>query len=123
MSMRYVVRCYDSLREFYREADPRLREFSGEVDYGVHWTDPLLPGQVAGHPRWRVSWIENSGEVYAVAAQRFGPVRLYGAVPGREAAEVFLAGWAHHCGPGGLAWIESLFRAREEAGDAGAVRD
>jgi hypothetical protein len=116
----YTVRLDDSLDAFYREADPRLREFSGEVDFGVHWSDPLLPAQVAGWPRWRVAWVRETGEVYAVCQHPFADrrsVRLYGAVEGQEAAEKFLAGWEHHCRAGGLAWLEGLFEARwEEAG-------
>lgn len=113
---RYVVRGYASLEHFYDEEPPASRRRSCEVDYGVMWSDPLLPGQVPpGFPRWRVAWVENTGEVYAVCASADGtgrcPVRLYGAVWGRDAAEELLDGWAEACpSTGSLAWLEARFR-------------
>jgi hypothetical protein len=128
----YVVRGYESIEAFYAEpADPLARERSAESDYGVHWTDPLLHGQLWAPP-WRVALVFGTGEVYAACHMADGtgkrPVRLYGVIPGwpgvgrdeawdspamdacREAAERFLDGWADRCGPGGLWWLEGLFR-------------
>jgi hypothetical protein len=108
------MRAYDSVEEFYRDADPRLRERSPEIDFGVHWTDPLLPGQLPpGYPGWRVSWCEHSGEVYAachVSVAGLGrPVRVYGVVHGRDELERAMDGWVDHCGTGGLWWLEQRF--------------
>ena len=112
---RYSVQLFDSIDAFYDDAEPHERRYSPEVDFGVHWTDPALPNEIPGAlPRWRVSWIANSGEVYAVRDWD-GPVRLYGAVQGQEAVEDFLDGWVDHCGPGGLAWVEQRFRGLTNA--------
>jgi hypothetical protein len=53
------------------------RHFSPEADYGVHWHD----GDERW-PEWRVSYIRDTGEVYAVCTGRgLGPVWLLGVVP------------------------------------------
>jgi hypothetical protein len=106
------VQLFESIDAFYDDAGPYLRRLAPEVDFGYFWTDPALPGEnPRGLPHWRVSWIEGTGEVYAVR-DFGGPVRLYGVVPGgRHAVEAFLDGWVDHCGPGGLAWLEQRFRS------------
>jgi hypothetical protein len=112
----YRVLGFDSIEKFYA-ADPEGRRNSAEVDYGVHWTDPPIPGELPENGRrWRVSWVANTGEIYAVCHVADGKgnrvVRLYGQVPGREEAERFLEDWADHCTEtGGLAWVEGLFAA------------
>jgi hypothetical protein len=119
----YTVRGYPSLDAFYDAAGPSLRRRSPEVDYGMHWSDPLLPGELPGR-RWRVSWIEKTGELYAVAHLRDGqgscPVRLYGVVMTRADAEDIMRGWEHQCPrQGGLSWIEQRFAARHESRSRG----
>lgn len=90
---------FDTLEAFY--ADER-RARSGEVDFGVWWT---LPGQ--RWPNWRVSWVRDTGEVYAVAqTSKKGPVVARSGFPTREAVEAALEGWTGHCGRGGgLGWL------------------
>jgi hypothetical protein len=128
---RYTVACYDSKDDFYDEAGPRARRWSMERDFGVMWTDPLLPGQAGpGWPNWRVSLVVDTGDVYAECATpdprtRKCPVRLYGrlAAGDADAAEAVLANWWDYCHTGGqtidglgggLMWLERIFRARHE---------
>jgi phosphoserine phosphatase len=89
---------FHSTDEFYAAREQRRR--SMELDFGCWWTeretDPLT---------WRVSWIEDTGETYAVSSR--GEVRLFpGTRSTREAIELALEGWSQHCGPGGLRWTE-----------------
>lgn len=100
-----VVKTHPSIEEFYNGAPPEERRLSPEVDFGDLWTDVPNPFQITGTlPCWRVSWVVNTGEVYAVES-RSGEVRVYGVIEGRERVESYLCGWAEHCGVGGLAWI------------------
>ena len=64
---------FPSIEAFYD--DRPERRTSGEADYGVHW-------QVNGRPwpQWRVSYVQATGEVYAVE-RGAGPVRVLGVVP------------------------------------------
>lgn len=99
---------FDTLEGFYT-ADERRRR-SGEVDFGVWWT---LPNS---HVTWRVSWVADTGELYAVAShhtggRELGPVRLCGVFPTRQLVEEVLEGWAERCGPGGLAWLQRICAA------------
>jgi hypothetical protein len=107
-----VMRYYACLEAFYNSAPPAQRRYSPELDFGVHWTDLPLPGEIpAALPRWRVSWIEHTGEVYA-ARDAGGPVRVYGRIHGRNQIEVALDGWARHCGGrGSLWWLEQRMDA------------
>ena len=119
---RSSVQNFASLDAFYGAVAPRLRQFSPELDYGVHWTDPPFPDEIPGAlPRWRVSWVERTGELYAVCdradATGHRPVRVYGVVHGRAEIEGFLEGWSDHCGPGGLAWLEGHFAERARSAD------
>jgi len=99
-------RTWPSIEAFYDD-DPRRRH-SGECDYGVWWSEPE-----PDFPRYRVSYIEVTGEVYSVALRPGvdGPVFLLAVVPpdtGRcyyETLDALLDGWAEHCGPGGLSWV------------------
>lgn len=76
------------------------RKVSLEVDFGVHW-------EVGGQswPRWRVSWIEGTGELYAIplippdysmAVWRKDnrPVVILGTFKDRESVEAAMAGWS-----------------------------
>lgn len=99
------MKTYPSIEAFYDEAPPEERRFSPEVDFGVFWTDEPGPAVYANAlPLWRVSWVENTGEVIAVE-HRSGEVRVYGAVEGRDNVEMLFGDWAEHCGVGGLAWV------------------
>ena len=72
-------------------ADP-ARARSPEVDFGAWWRHEHDPG---GYP-WRVSWIERTGELYAVEMRpgRGRRVIVLGKYPTREAVEAALEGWA-----------------------------
>ena len=81
---------------------------SQEFDYGVHWRQGTDTSD-----RWRVSYIQATGEVYA--RREYSPlVVVLGVVPPDEAEggpwyrtlERILDGWEHRCGkPGGLEWV------------------
>jgi len=97
---------FSSIEEFY--ADNEVRRNSPEADYGVWWTSPRDPGY------WRVSYIQATGEVYAVLV-RGGTVEILGTVsPDTDAVgEVYyrylnriLKGWADVCGTAtSLEWV------------------
>lgn len=68
--------------------DPR-REPSPEVDYGWHWyLNPRARAHCQG-PTWRVSWIQNTGELYATDGERY---IVFGVLPRTEVERV-LQGW------------------------------
>ena len=117
---------FKNVEDFY--SDNSARRYSPEAGYGVHW-------KLEGWPNsWRVSYVRDTGEVYAVqqGPQRGGvlptgeifittgpgegPVLLLGHFPIDEEAgpydvyyhglEALLEGWPEHCGrPNGLAWV------------------
>lgn len=111
------MKTYGSIRD-YCEAVPAAKT-SGEVDFGVHWKDD-------GGGVYRVSWVRDTGEVYAVRIGRgigprglhrpsfvepraaWGPegVVILGVVPSRERLEEALEGWADRCmtGRASLDW-------------------
>ncbi len=63
---------FGNIEEYYGENAER--RYSVEADYGFHW-------RLDGEPeRWRVSYVRNTGEVYAV--------RLAGTGSGRDVVEV-----------------------------------
>ena len=66
---------YASLEAFYDD-QPRRRA-SGEADYGVHWH----VHRRCRFPLWRVSYIQATGEVYAVQQHGACPVRVLGIIP------------------------------------------
>ena len=118
------AKMFPDLRAFYSR-DARRRS-SGEADYGVHW-------RLNGWPApWRVSYVQDTGEVYAVylgllQPERMivshGPVLALGTVepdhrePGRRdpyyrTLDAVLAGWPAHCGePDGLLWVRDRLAA------------
>jgi hypothetical protein len=63
---------YTSLHSFY-SADPR-RDRSPEWDYGVEWRGEY------DWPRYRVSWVVETGEVYAYRQGGDESVRVLGVV-------------------------------------------
>lgn len=75
-----------TIHEFYDE-DPRRRS-SPEVDFGVMWIDS------APYPKHRVSWIEATGEVYAMNLTT-SEIDLIGTLPTRGDVEAALDGWEH----------------------------
>lgn len=100
---------YPNIEAFYAENDARRR--SGEADYGVYWTEP---GQ--NWPRWRVSYIQKTGEIYAVQLTG-GQVKLLGVVPPDDdgiyyqTLDRILEGWtdAIHQ-PGSLDWLQARLK-------------
>lgn len=127
-----MVRVYDDLATFYAD-DPR-RERSPEHDYGVWWRDQ------DDYPVWRVSWVENTGEVYALrlqeggayspgpgavavtAGEPTGRVELLGVIaaedPPEQGVEHALEGWTERCGErGSLGWVrDHVANATQEGG-------
>ena len=109
---------YPTLDEYY-DADPR-RRWSGEADYGVHW-------RLAGWEyRWRVSYVQATGEVYAVhQGSTIGPVFVLALVEPDvvnegstyyDTVDGILDGWAQQCGhPDSLRWVKdrlNVYRPR-----------
>jgi len=101
-----VLKTYPNIEAFY--AENKERRHSGEADYGAWWTEP-------GHswPRWRVSYVHNTGEVYAVQLTG-GKVKVLGVVPPDNdriyycTLDRILEGWAdviHE--PGSLDWVQA----------------
>ena len=103
---------YLTLEDFYaNRPERRNRE---EADYGVHW-------RLEGWPhKWRVSYVRNTGEIYAVHQQlqgindserpsSYGPLFVVGQVPPDpvpegnlrqlfyQTLEDILDGWPAHC--------------------------
>ena len=107
---------YTSLAEFYA-ADMR-RELSGESDYGVHWHGP----EKADFPCWRVSYIQSTGEVYALELGSRGRVLVLGTIPpdtyepGRkyyQSLDNILFGWADACLDGEpVTWVRDRLPKR-----------
>ena len=116
---------YPSLEAFYSEKGDRRR--SPEADYGCWWVND----QGTGH--CRVSYVQATGEVYAVQLIYDEAVEVLGVVPpdpdetvrrgfGRtmfpyyRTLDRILEGWSEHCGrPDGLAWVrERLAEAGEQ---------
>lgn len=69
------------------------RARSPEVDFGCWWT---LSGNPREFPRWRVSWVEATGELYAVEMADHRPDRylLLARFDNRQAVEAAMRGWA-----------------------------
>lgn len=103
------------IAEWYAERTER--DLSPECDYGVWWQDGKA------FPRYRVSYVQLTGEVYALEGQTQEVVVL-GVVP-PDTKEIgpkyyatldkLLDGWEYQCGkPGSLQWV----RDRLERSDA-----
>lgn len=100
------MKSYANIEAFYAENEERRR--SGEADYGAWWTEPNQ-----NWPRWRVSYIQKTGEVYAVQLNG-GQVELLGVVPPDDARIYYqtldriLEGWADIINePGSLDWVRA----------------
>lgn len=80
-----MKKTYKSIDEMYNE-DPR-RKSSGEVDFGVWW------GSLFSEARYRVTWIEKTGEFYVINLWT-GEVQIADKkAPTRESAELVMKGW------------------------------
>lgn len=108
------MKTYPNIEAFYSENEARRR--SGEADYGVWWTNP------GRRDHWRVSYIQATGEVYAVRLHDGGEVEVLGVISpdpddgssrGPQSRyyrtlDRILEGWPEHCiALGGLAWIRT----------------
>ena len=101
---------YKNIEAFYDE-DPRRRA-SPEVDYGAQWTNGPK------WPHWRVSYVQATGEVYAVQLMPPERVEILGVSPPDPSPDYYhtldkvLRGWAegdkHE-----LAWVR--FRLQKAA--------
>ena len=109
---------WPSIPAFY--AADRRRERSPEVDFGIQWR---VHGQ--GWPLWRVSFIKDTGEVYAVALGPVNTVLLLGTFPvtGFDADVYYrdldehLAGWpTHH----DVEWVQYMLTEHPRASLPGA---
>ena len=81
---------YASVDAFYAAGGER-RTLSIEHDFGVMWREGTRR-----RPRYRVSWIEATGELYALALSEFEQLRtveLLGLVETHEQVEQLLSGW------------------------------
>jgi hypothetical protein len=83
----------------------RARYLSREVDFGVWWTDDGITW-----PHWRVSWVQATGELYAIRQVGSGgrglEIRILGVERDEQELERRLEGWPEACGPpDGLQWI------------------
>jgi len=101
-----LPKTYADIEEFYSENEERRR--SGEADYGVWWTETGC-----NWPRWRVSYIQKTGEVYAVQLTPGGEVKLLGVVPPDDGTiyyqtlDLILEGWVDAINePGSLNWLQ-----------------
>jgi hypothetical protein len=79
--------------------DSPVRRFSPEADFGVHWTDG------SDWPRYRVSHIRDTGELYATSLSGGGHagIEILGVIPADDVpdgeawysgADAILEGWS-----------------------------
>src|SRR5688572_13851838 len=103
------IRLYPTLEQYYAET-PKAKD-SGERDYGVWWHDEH-------RNTYRVSWVYETGEIYALVVGRggplpdwiawagdrpkgsrtTGPLAVLGIIATRAEVEKLLDGWADACG-------------------------
>jgi hypothetical protein len=96
-----------TLQEFYA-ADPQ-RAQSREVRYGTLWRE------FAPVPAYRLAWVQNTGELYAVELsepdERKDPVEVLGVLWSGPQVEACLAGWSERCGEQrSLLWARDRIR-------------
>jgi hypothetical protein len=84
----------ETMKNFSDWIQEPARARSLEVDYGVHWR------RAGSRTSWRLSWIKNTGEMYAVNLWS-KDYAVLAVLRGREAAEGAMAGWAQLCGSDG----------------------
>ena len=106
---------YRDLEHFY--TDNLERRSSPEASYGVHW-------RLGAYPQpWRISYVQATGEVYAVHQDgNMGPLFLLGVVPADPVSgerrdlyyrtlERILDGWPEMCGKhGGMEWVRDRLK-------------
>lgn len=91
---------YPTLEEFEEEDDRRTGD--PQIDYGVHWRDR---GQRSGH---RLTWIEPTGELVAVAGGRAGEggVEVIAVIRDKRDVDRRLEHWSYAAfGRASLAWV------------------
>ncbi len=76
-------------------AKDNVRSISNEVDFGFYWTPN---GNENVFPRWRVSWIVNTGELYAVQVAKDRYI-LLDVVRERTEVDKLMEGWAESGSP------------------------
>jgi len=84
----------------YDAALGQKRQYSLEVDYGMHWKGEF------SYPNYRASWIQNTGEFYLF---NFGTAELQiiAVIKDREQLETRLTGWEKQCGQlRSLIWLK-----------------
>lgn len=85
-----------------RRVKPELglqRQRSRELDFGVHWR------KLSIFPTYRVTWVENTGEVITVDLHQ-NTYEILGKIKTEEEVEKRFKGWADACGPANsLYWI------------------
>lgn len=126
-----AIKIYPSPEAFYSENEARRR--SPEADYGVWWWDDRGSGYCC-----RVSYVKNTGEVYAVHIGGEEQIEVLGVVPADalertpggnitsrltyyRTLDRILEGWVNHMHkPGGLAWVrERLASAQADRSGSG----
>ena len=94
------------IEEFY-DQDPRRRA-SDETEFGREWSENDV--------RFEVSWIADTGEVYAMAepysrreiSTESVTVEVLGVIKGRDAINSALAGWREAMAkPNSLTWMRA----------------
>lgn len=87
-----------SKAKFY-EDERRAR--SREIDFGVWWRDG------SNLPTYRVSWIETTGEIYAIEqGTKNAHVEILGVITNETEVESRLEGWTQACGRiNSLSWV------------------
>jgi hypothetical protein len=111
------------IEQFY-SADERRRQ-SAEVEFGTNWFD-------AKNRRYELSWVEDTGELYAMlevlaGAESLTPfgdmeveglpvgavvVQVISTIPALSDVEAILSGWPDHMTrPDGISWVVERLRA------------
>jgi hypothetical protein len=82
-------------RGYNQWASVPIRKHSPEVDFGCWWKKGPRAGNRL-YDQWRVSWIEATGELYALdlAHRQMERFILIGHFPTREMVEAAMQGWA-----------------------------
>jgi hypothetical protein len=97
-----------NLQDFYNENPDR--NDSQEIDFGVWWLDGNKP-----FPRYRVSYIVETSEVYALNLVT-RDVQVLGICDPKDIRDV-LSGWEKECGqPYGLQWVRDRLRFCKRCG-------
>lgn len=84
--------------DFYKD---EARKRSRELDFGVWWRDGR------NYPVYRVTWVEATGEVYAID-QHEDRIEILGKVQTEAAIEKVMDGWSGVCGlMNSLQWVRN----------------